>query len=254
MSSDAAAPASSPAAAAAVPAPAPASSPAAAAAAPALATAASSAAVARLLVPPTTVAARAREVTATHASEALLGHSERSWALAAELGRRESVAVDAELLYVAALLHDLGLVPPFDAHAVDFEQAGGAVARVFAAGAGWSEPRQRRLAEVVERHMWPSVDVALDAEAHLLERATSLDVSGTGGADWDDAFVASLVAAVPRFGFAAEFSRAIGDQAARKPEGQAGRTVRGGMSERIAANPLDRLAPGMLSSRPRFTP
>jgi len=202
---------------------------------------ASSSAVARLLVPPTAVAARAREVSAAHASPALLGHSERSWALAAELGRSESVEFDAELLFVASLLHDLGLVPSFDAHAVDFEHAGGAVARVFAAGAGWSETRQRRLAEVIERHMWESVDVALDPEAHLLERATSLDVSGTGGADWDDAFVASLVAAVPRLGFAAEFAAAIGDQAARKPAGQAGRTVRGGMPGRIAANPLDRL-------------
>ena len=202
---------------------------------------ASSSAVARLLVPPTEVAARAREVTAALASPALLGHSVRSWALAAELGRRESVAFDAELLWVASLLHDLGLVPSFDAHAVDFEHAGGAVARVFAAGAGWPEPRQRRLAEVVERHMWESVDVDLDPEAHLLERATSLDVSGAGGADWDAAFVASLVAAVPRLGFAAEFAAAIGDQAERKPAGEAGRAVRGGMPGRITANPLDRL-------------
>ena len=34
---------------------------------------------------------------------------------------------------------------------------------------------------------------------------------------------------------------AIGDQADRKPGGEAGRTVRGGMPGRIAANPLDRL-------------
>jgi hypothetical protein len=214
-----------------------------AAAASAAASLASSSAVARLLVPPTDVAARARAVTAAHASPALLGHSERSWALAAELGRRESVEVDAELLYVAALLHDLGLVPSFDAHVVDFEHAGSAVARVFAAGAGWSETRQQRLAEVVERHMHESVDVALDPEAHLLERATSLDVSGAGGAGWDGAFVASLVVAVPRLGFAAEFSAAIGEQARRKPGGEAGRAVRGGMPGRIAANPLDGLVP-----------
>jgi hypothetical protein len=204
-------------------------------------TTASSYAVARLLVPPTEVAARARAVTEAHASPALLGHSERSWALAAELGRHESVPFDAELLYVASLLHDLGLVPSFDAHAVEFEHAGGAVARVFGAGAGWPEARQRRLAEIVERHMWVSVDVALDPEAHLLERATSLDVSGVGGADWDDAFVASLVVAVPRLGFAAEFAAAIGEQAERKSAGEAGRAVRGGMPARIAANPLDRL-------------
>ena len=195
----------------------------------------------QLLAPPTDVAARARAVAATHASSALLAHSERSWVLAAELGRREGVAHDPELLYVASLLHDLGLVDVFDSHAVAFEQAGGDVARVFAAGAGWSADRQRRLAEVVVRHMWPAVSAELDAEGHLLERATSLDVSGVGGDDWEPELVSALVERVPRDGFAAEFSVAIAAQAHRKPASEAGRAVRSGLTRRLAANPLDRL-------------
>src|SRR4051794_14610040 len=44
------------------------------------------------------------------------------------LGMSEGVVFDADLLYVAAMLHDIGLVAAFDSHTVDFEQAGGHVA------------------------------------------------------------------------------------------------------------------------------
>ncbi|MBD8729194.1 HD domain-containing protein [Frigoribacterium sp. CFBP 13707] len=209
--------------------------------APAPAPADAAARVEQLLAPPTVVAARSRAVAAAHASAALVGHSERSWVLAAELGRREGVAFDPELLYAASLLHDLGLVASFDSHEVAFERAGGDVARVFAAGAGWDDDRQRRLGEVVVRHMWPAVSAELDAEGHLLERATSLDVSGVGGDDWEPAFVAALVERVPRTGFAAEFGVAIAAQAHRKPATEAGRAVRSGITRRLAENPLDRL-------------
>jgi hypothetical protein len=204
-------------------------------------TSAAAARVDQLLAPPTPVASRARAVTAVHASAALLGHSERSWVLAAELGRREGVSFDPELLYIAALLHDLGLVASFDSHEVPFERAGGDVARVFAAGASWGDERRRRLGEVVVRHMWPAVSAQLDAEGHLLERATSLDVGGVGGDDWEPDLVAALVERVPRAGFAAEFGVAIAAQAHRKPASEAGRAVRSGITRRLAANPLDRL-------------
>jgi len=199
----------------------------------------SAARVPRLLVPPTDVAARARAVAVAHASPALVAHSERSWVLAADLGRREGLVVDEELLYVASLLHDLGLAPSFDAHATSFERAGGDVARVFAAGAGWDDDRQRRVGDVIVRHMWPAVSAELDVEGHLLERATSLDVSGVGAADWPADLLDELVTQRPRDGFAAEFATAISAQAHRKPGSEAGRAVRSGMTRRLAANPLD---------------
>ena len=41
------------------------------------------------------------------------------------------------LLYVAAMLHDIGLVGAFDNATVSFDEAGGNIAWMFAAGAGW---------------------------------------------------------------------------------------------------------------------
>ncbi|PRY69029.1 HD domain-containing protein [Glaciihabitans tibetensis] len=192
-----------------------------------------------LITPPTPAAVLSLEVVTAMCSPALLNHSIRSYAFGAALGRKEGVEFDPELLFVAAMLHDIALVPAFDSETVPFEEAGGRVAWVFGAGAGWSPARRERVSEVIVRHMWTEVDVALDAEGHLLERATSLDVSGTAPGDWTNEFRAGVVSVVPRLGFAAEFTRCIVDQAERKPTSNAARTVRSGLPARAAANSLD---------------
>src|SRR5215204_1781937 len=89
----------------------------------------------------------AREVARLYSSPSLYNHAARSYLWAASLGRSEGLAFDAELLYVAALLHDLGLVEAFDTHRTAFEEAGGDVGWALAAGAGWPAPRRTRVKE-----------------------------------------------------------------------------------------------------------
>ncbi|WP_439693984.1 HD domain-containing protein [Curtobacterium sp. SP.BCo] len=176
-----------------------------------------------LLTPPSPVAARALDVVRGWSSPALVNHCLRSWAWASLLAPSIGLEPDRELLFVATMLHDLGVTPSFDAHAVPFEDAGGAVGSVFALGAGWDPARARRVGEIVERHMWTSVDPALDAEGHLLEVATSLDVSGAGFDRWDAAALRAVTAAVPRLDFSATFDGLIHEQAGRKPSSSAAR-------------------------------
>ena len=193
-------------------------------------------------LPDTPAARAALEVSAAYGSAALHNHCLRSYLWAAAYGDLNGIGYDAELLYVSALLHDLGLVPAFDSHTLPFEEAGGHVAWVFGAAAGWPVHRRRRAAEVIVRHMWAEVDPAEDPEGHLLELATGLDVSGRRA----EAFPASLRAEVldrhPRLGLGPEFVACFQDQAARKPASPAGRMVAAGIADRIAANPLDRPA------------
>src|SRR3954454_6517871 len=107
------------------------------------------------LAPAPTAATRAaREVVGRYSSAALVNHCERSYLWSAALGRLSNVAFDSELLYVASMLHDLGLVDAFDNHSAPFEDAGGDVGWVFAAGAGWSAQRRERVKEIIVRHMW----------------------------------------------------------------------------------------------------
>ena len=90
-----------------------------------------------LAIPDTAASSAAVEVATAYQSSALLNHSHRVYLWAAGYGRQEGIRYDAELLFLAAMFHDISLVPEFDSHAVSFEEAGGHVARVFAAGAGW---------------------------------------------------------------------------------------------------------------------
>ncbi|WP_245235227.1 HD domain-containing protein [Streptomyces violaceorubidus] len=195
-----------------------------------------------LPLPGTATAAAALDVATAHLSPALLNHSLRAYTWAAARGTAEGVSFDPELLYVAALFHDIGLVPVFDSHTVAFEEAGGHVARVFAAGAGWPAERRARLAEVIVRHMWPRVDVAADPEGHLLARATATEVVGREADAYPARFRDEVLDRYPRLDLAASFLACFQDQAARKPDSSAAGAVRSGLAERMAANPLDSTA------------
>lgn len=191
---------------------------------------------------PSTPACRAaRSVAERYCSPSLFNHSVRSYVWGAEAGRRLGIAFDAELLYVAACLHDLGLTPRFDNNVDAFEVAGGNVAWVFAVGAGWPQQRAARTAEVIERHMWPEVDPDSDPEGHLLEVGTGIDISGSR-ADLVAADVRDrALAAWPRLGLAAEFAAAFADQASRKPGCAAARPGMSSVGARLAAHPFEGL-------------
>ncbi|MEV6392448.1 HD domain-containing protein [Nocardia xishanensis] len=192
-----------------------------------------------LVIPDTAASSAALEVASAYHSAALLNHSRRVYVWAAAYGRQQGIQYDAELVFAAAMFHDIGLVPEFDSHTVSFEEAGGYVARVFAAGAGWPSERRERLGEVIVRHMWPDVDVADDPESHLLWRAAALDIVGKNIDDFSPAFRAGVLQQYPRLGLADEFLACFQAQADRKTGSSAARAVQSGLATRMAANLLD---------------
>jgi hypothetical protein len=190
-------------------------------------------------IPDTAASSAALDVAATYLSATMLNHSHRVYLWGATYGDEHGLRYDAELLFVAAMFHDISLVPVFDSHTVSFEEAGGHVARVFAAGAGWPGERRERLGEVIVRHMWPEVDPADDVEGHLLSRAAAVDIVGRDLDDFTPAFRAEILDRYPRAGLAGEFLACFQAQAARKPGSSAARAVDSGLTTRMAANPLD---------------
>lgn len=192
-------------------------------------------------IPETPAARAALEVATGYVGGALLNHSIRSWYWAVGFavleGRDE---FDSELLYVSAVLHDLGLAPEFDNNTLSYEHAAGHVVWALAAGAGWQPLRRTRALEVIVRHNWPEVDPAQDLEGYLLEVATSLDISGNRSRDLPEAFTAEVLAEYPRLDLASEFGSCVADQAARKPTTAAARLISGGLIRKLHDNPLER--------------
>jgi hypothetical protein len=184
------------------------------------------------------------EVATEYCPPALLNHSIRSYIWAAAYASMHRISFDVELLYVAALLHDIGLTAEFDSHTVAFEEAGGHVAWVFGAGAGWPADRRVRLREVIERHMWNEVDIHLDAEGHLLEMSTGVDISGREAEEFPIDFRAEVLGIHPRLDLVSSFVACFKDQAERKPDGRAAGLVARGLAERMQANPLERVGEG----------
>jgi len=192
-------------------------------------------------VPVTPAARAAYNVLSRFSAPALVNHCVRSYLFAASRAAVDGLSIDHEVLYVASLLHDLGLEDVFDSHVIPFEEAGGSVAWVFAAGAGWPLDRRDHAAAVIVAHM-RGADPAVDPEGHVLDLATGLDISGRGEEHWPLELRREIVVRYPRLDLAARFTACIVDQAERKPQSRAAVAVEEGIAARLADNPLDRLA------------
>ena len=188
--------------------------------------------------PDSAIARSAQELLRDTSPEHLVNHCLRSFVWAEHLAVIDDIAYDREVLFVAASLHDLGLLPSFD-HGLAFELDGAAASRALVAGRGWPAPRADAVAATVELHVAEQVFPEQGGEVHLLWHATGLDVSGSRVGDLPPSVVRSTLALRPRRDFRTGFGDLFRDQAVRKPDTRAGQLVRTGILERIETCPLD---------------
>jgi HD superfamily phosphodiesterase len=191
-----------------------------------------------LQVPDSRLARQAEELARTACPPFLTNHCFRSHAWAVALAERDGIRFDAELLYVAALLHDVGLIPEFDTGRC-FEVDGAAAAADLAAAAGWAEERRDALAEAIRLHVALEEELGEGPEAYLLWHATGLDVVGHRLHDLDRRTIGSVIARYPRLDFERGFTDLLRDQAARKPNCWAADAIKSGIAERSDAAPFE---------------
>src|SRR5258708_32486949 len=96
-----------------------------------------------MTVPDSRVARDATELVRESTTDLIFGHSRRVYWYANRHGRREGLSFDPELLYIAAMFHDLGLTERFRGSGQRFEVDGAAEARRFLQGHGVPEGRIR---------------------------------------------------------------------------------------------------------------
>jgi hypothetical protein len=188
--------------------------------------------------PDSSLAHEAEDLVRSVAPPFLVNHSFRSHCFAVGLADRDGVRFDEELLYVAALLHDIGLVEEFDTGRCFEEDSADAAARL-AGQQKWEEERRERLAEAIRLHVEADISLGDGPEAYLLWHATSLDVGGDRHGELTAAEVRAVVDAYPRLDFKEGFLGLIADQAIRKPACWAAEAMGRGLAARIAAAPFE---------------
>ena len=189
-------------------------------------------------VPDSALARRGRELIADVAPPYLVHHSVRAYAFAVELARHDGLEFDPETLYVASVLHDIGLVPAYDLGGC-FETDGAIAAEAFVMQHGGPAARARAIHDVIAFHMLETLPPQPASEVVLLWDSTGTDVTGYRYADVSPAAIPGLLAAYPRLTFKRDFAAAFRDQAARKPACRVAEMVATGKLDAIAAAPFD---------------
>jgi HD domain len=193
--------------------------------------------------PPDSEDAREAEALCRELSSlSLLNHCLRVYAWGALLGQRDGLAWDPELLYVAVMLHDLGLTPRHfgaDPTSRCFAVDGARAAARFAAERGWGEKRRRGVAEAICMHLNVRVGLEHGPEAHLLARGAGYDVLGRGFRALPEPTREAVLERHPRLGFKREINRLMREQAGARPDSRIGLYYRfGGFGRLIARAPF----------------
>lgn len=149
-------------------------------------------------IPDTALVREATELVRDTESELLFLHSTRVYAWGALAGRRGSLAFDHELLYVAAMFHDLGLTGRFRESTLRFEVDGANAARDFLGDHGIAARDIEKVWSAIAFHTTPGIPGFMHPEAALLQLAAGMDVAGRAYGQFTDEEREAVTSAWPR--------------------------------------------------------
>ena len=156
-------------------------------------------------IPDSKIAREAAELVRQHESELLFNHSVRVFLFGAAKGIRQNLKFDPELLFVAALFHDLGLVDAYHTDTKRFEVDGADAAREFLRSHGIPEPKADLVWEAIALHTTPGVPQYMRPEIALTNAGVLVDVVGIGYDEYTPEQRDEVIAAFPRGDFKNEF-------------------------------------------------
>jgi hypothetical protein len=151
----------------------------------------------------------------------LFNHCMRTFTFGVLLLQRRRLSFDVDTAFVAAALHDLGLLQPFESAHGSFEFDGADAAEKFML------QRQRPAADA--DRVWHAVEMhdgtwALTArqgpEAMLVALGAATDVDGTDPEELETRQIAEVLAAYPRLQFKQRFTSLLIAHCERKPNSQ----------------------------------
>jgi len=151
----------------------------------------------------------------------LFNHCMRTYTFGVLLLQRRRLAFDADTAFVAAALHDLGLLPPFESARGSFEIDGADAAEKFMLQRQRSAADADRVWHAVEMHdgKW-ALTARQGPEAMLVSLGAGTDVDGADPEELEARQVAEVLAAYPRLQFKQRFTSLLIAHCERKPNSQ----------------------------------
>lgn len=189
--------------------------------------------IAGVKIPDSYAAKQAATQAQTVEAPEIFRHSARSFVFAELISQARNVKHDPEIVYIAAMLHDIGLSKEFAMPHARFEIDGADLTKQILTAAGHSKTDAQVGWDAVALHSIFSIARFKEPEVFLLSAGVLTDVGGAFLQYLDKGTVAQLLAALPRQGFNAAFLAALTDYARRKPD-----TVAGTFVEDIAAHTI----------------
>jgi hypothetical protein len=168
-------------------------------------------------IPDSQLAKEAAELVRSYEDEMLFNHSVRVYAFGALKGIRQNLKFDSELLYIAALFHDLGLIDHYHTPTKRFEVDGADAAREFLRAHGIAEPKADLVWEAIALHTTPGIPQYMRPEIALTNAGVLVDVVGVGYDDYTPEQREQVISAFPRGDFKNAFLEIQTCSALKKP-------------------------------------
>jgi hypothetical protein len=128
----------------------------------------------------------------------LFHHSTRVYLFGALTGARRGLKFDAELLYVGAMFHDIGLTDRYRQSQLRFEVDGANAARDFLRSYDIPERSVEIVWDAIALHTTPGIPEHKKAEVALVTSGVEMDVLGIAYEQFTDAEREAVIAAHPR--------------------------------------------------------
>ncbi|OBG65630.1 diguanylate cyclase [Mycobacterium sp. E3298] len=178
--------------------------------------------IAGIRIPDSALVLEATDFIRDAEDDLLFHHSRRVFLFGALQGLRRGLQPDLELLYVAAMFHDLGLTERYGTSSLRFEVDGANAARDFLTAHGVDEADAAKVWLGIALHTTPGVPEFLDPEVALLQAGVEVDVVGIGREHLAPDALAAVTAAHPRPQFKQRILAAFNDGMKHRPLTTAG--------------------------------
>ncbi|MEM5431081.1 HD domain-containing protein [Cupriavidus oxalaticus] len=169
-----------------------------------------------MIYPDTAICVAAMEFAREHSPQVLFNHVMRTYAFGRQAGLQRDAEYDEEMLFIGAMLHDLGLVEAFIRND-RFEIDGADVAAEFLSKHGYSDKKIAVIWDAIALHTTPGIPQRKQPEIALLQLGAGIDVGSVPKTLLAPDAVEIILSEYPRLGFKKAMLAAMAEVVRRKP-------------------------------------